>query len=306
MDLSIVIVNYNTKDLLLQTLDSVFLSNDCLQKEVFVVDNASSDGSVEAVAEKFPTVLLMQNERNYGFSYANNVAIRQSRGRYVLLLNSDTVVQPDTFSKMVEFLDAHSEVGAAGCKVVLPNGQLDHACRRSFPQPLNSFYRMLKLDKLFPNHPKIASYNLHYLDEDQSYEVDCLVGAFMMVRRETLEQVGLLDERFFMYGEDVDWCYRIKQAGWINWYYPETNIIHYKGASSRKKKVRMIYEFHRAMYLYYAKHHAPDTLFLLNGLVYLGIFCRYVLMLFVNLFKKRGSQDDSILSGTHQSHSHPA
>jgi GT2 family glycosyltransferase len=224
----------------------------------------------------------------------------------VLLLNSDTIVGEDTFRVMVDFLDAHPQVGAAGCKVVLPDGSLDKACRRSFPTPLNSLYQALKLDRLFPNSPRFASYNLTYLDEDESYPVDCLVGAFMMVRRKAIEQVGMLDEMFFMYGEDIDWCYRIKRAGWEIWYVPATTIIHYKGASSKKKKVRMIWEFHRAMILYYKKHHAKDSFFLLNWLVYLGVFGRCALVLFGNLFKKRGVQDDPLLPGVHQSHTRSA
>lgn len=299
MDLSVVIVNHNTRDLLLQTLNSVFLH---IKKEivieVFVVDNGSSDGSDEAVKSSFPSVHLICNKVNTGFSYANNQAIRLSTGQYVLLLNSDTIVQENTFRTMIGFMDANPAVGAAGCKVIKPDGTLDLACRRSFPTPMNSLYQALKLDKLFPNSPRFASYNLTYLNEDEAYPVDSLVGAFMMVRREVIDQVGMLDERFFMYGDDLDWCYRIKHAGWQIWYYPKTSIIHYKGASSKKKKVRMIYEFHKAMYQYYDKHHAENTCFLKNWLVYLGIACRYCVALLANLFKKRGDTDDQILSSS--------
>lgn len=304
MDLSIVIVSYNTKDLLIQTLESVYQATDSLTKEVFVVDNASQDGSADAVAAQFPEAHLVRNEQNVGFSKANNQAIRNSSGRYVLLLNSDTVVSADTFAAMVRFMDEHPQAGAGGCKVVKPDGSLDLACRRSFPTPLNAMYQALKFDKLFPNSPHFAAYNMTYRDVNETYQVDCLVGAFMMLRRDVLAEVGLLDGRFFMYGEDVDWCYRIKRAGWEIWYYPETEIIHYKGASSKKKKVRMIYEFHRAMKLYYDKHHAPAKFFLVNWMVYGGIFARYALVMTANLFKKGGGRDDQVLSGVSQSTTH--
>lgn len=304
MDLSIVIVSYNTKDLLLQTLDSVFRHSSGIHLEVFVVDNASSDGSPEAVAALYPQVRLIRNSVNRGFAYANNQAIREASGRYVLLLNSDTIVQESTFRIMIEYMEGNPRIGAAGCKVIKPDGTLDLACRRSFPTPVNSLYQALKLAKLFPNSPRFASYNLTYLDEDETYQVDCLVGAFLMVRREAIDQVGMLDDRFFMYGEDIDWCYRIKQAGWEIWYYPKTFIVHYKGASG-KKKLRILYEFHRAMYLYYQKHHARHNWFLINGLVYLGIACRFGMALVGNLFK-RGKRHDPILSGSSQSHTHSA
>ena len=304
MDLSVVIVSYNTRELLLQTLRSVYQASHSCSFEVFVVDNASSDGSAEETAGLFPDVRVIRNAENRGFAHANNQAIEAATGRYVLLLNSDTVVLDDTFDMMIEFLDAHPQVGAAGCKVIKPDGTLDLACRRSFPTPMNSLYQALKLDKLRPKSPRFASYNLTYLDENDIYPVDCLVGAFMMVRRAAIERVGMLDDRFFMYGEDIDWCYRIKQAGWEIWYYPKTTIIHYKGASSRKQKVRMILEFHRAMYLYYAKHHAEHTFFVINGLIYLGIAVRCLMVLGANLFKKRGMQDDTLLPSINQSHTH--
>ncbi|GAW29473.1 glycosyltransferase family 2 protein [Carboxydocella sp. ULO1] len=285
MKLSIIIVNYNTKALLKQTLQSVYNHPPQADFEVFVVDNHSTDSSVEMVKQNFPQVKLIENQENEGFSRANNRAIRISKGEYILLLNSDTVVLPNTFDIMLDFMDKHPQVGAAGCKVLLPDGKLDLACRRSFPTPLNALFQALGLSKLFPKSRLFAQYNLTYLDEDQTYPVDCLVGAFMLVRRKTIEQVGLLDETFFMYGEDIDWCYRIKKAGWEIYYYPEARIIHYKGASSKKKKYRMIYEFHRAMVIFYQKHYAPNTFVLVNIIVLLGIWLRYLVALVRNLFK---------------------
>lgn len=290
MDLSIIIVNYNTKDLLQQTLDSLFRNQPRCGFEVFVVDNHSSDGSCDMVKEMFPEVALIKNDENEGFSRANNRAIRASQGQYILLLNSDTVVLPGTLDTMFEFLEENPRVGAAGCKVVLPDGKLDLACRRSFPTPQNAMFQALGLSKLFPKSPLFAQYNLTYLDEDETYPVECIVGAFMMVRRETIEQVGLLDEAFFMYGEDIDWCYRIKQAGWEIYYYPRAKIIHYKGASSEKRRYRMIYEFHRAMLIFYRKYYARKKFFLVNWLVITGIWLRFVAAVTANVFKRKRSR----------------
>lgn len=278
MDLSIVIVNYNTKELLLQTLESVFMSSGIGEYEVFVVDNASSDGSCTTVQMKFPSVKLICNRVNVGFASANNQALREASGRYVLLLNSDTVVKPDTLDTMLGFMDTNLDVGAAGCKVVKPDGSLDLACRRSFPTVRNSLYHFLRLDRLFPSSRRFGEYNLTYLDENESNPVDCLVGAFMMVRREVIDEVGLLDELFFMYAEDIDWSYRIKEAGWAIWYVAETSIVHYKGSSSAKRPVRMIYEFHHAMLTYFKKHHMAQTWFGFRWLVYLGILASFALM----------------------------
>mgnify|MGYP001482880892 CR=1 FL=1 len=284
MDLSVIIVSYNTCRLTLNAIESVFQSRTRYSYEVIVVDNHSTDGSVSMIREKFPAVKVISNERNEGFSKANNRGIRISRGRYVLLLNSDTVIEPDTLEIMIRFMDEHPDVGAAGCKVVLPDGSLDKACRRGFPTPSASFYYAFGISKLFPKHPRFNQYQLSYLDPDQDYPVDCLVGAFMMVRRETIDQVGLLDEQFFMYGEDIDWCYRIKQAGWQIYYYPHTRIVHYKGASSRRKPRRIIYEFHRAMVIFHRKHYQARYSWFVNALVYAGIYVKLAMALVLNRF----------------------
>ena len=287
MHLSIIIVNYNTKDLTLQCLKSVYENiPSALEVEVFLVDNASTDGSIEAINKSFPQVQLIVNESNLGFSAANNRAIKKADGKYILLLNSDTVIFPDTLSTMLDYMERHPEVGAAGCKVVLPDGRLDKACKRSFPTPSNALFHALQLHKLFPNSEKFGAYNLTYLPEDQISDVECLVGAFMMVRKTTIDEIGLLDETFFMYGEDIDWCYRIKQAGWRITYYPKTRIIHYKGSSAKKKRWSMLWEFHRAMLIYYNKHLAREKGMLVNLLVYLAIYLRYSIVVVGNLFKK--------------------
>lgn len=282
MDLSIIILNYNTCELTLKALRSVYASRTGYQFEVILIDNASSDSSVKKIREEFPQVQLIENQENVGFAKANNQGMRIATGRYILLLNSDTIVQTDTLEIMVRFMDEHPDVGASGCKVILPDGSLDKACRRGFPTPSASFYYAFGISKLFPHVPRFNQYQLGYLNPDEEYPVDCLVGAFMLVRRKAIDEVGLLDEQFFMYGEDVDWCYRIKQAGWTNYYYPKTHIIHYKGASSRKRPLKIVYEFHRAMYLFHRKHFRSRYSLPTNLLVYGGIGLKLALAVLKN------------------------
>lgn len=285
MDVSIIIVNFNTKQLTLDCISSILKSKTKYHYEIILVDNASSDGSVEAIHSEFPEVSVIANKQNVGFSKANNQGMKVASGRYILLLNSDTVIEPNTLEIMIRFMDSNPRVGASGCKLILPDGSLDDACKRGFPTPLASFYYAFGFSKLFPNHPKYNQYKLTHLDPDEIHEVDCLVGAFMMVRREVIEQIGGLDEEFFMYGEDIDWCYRIKQAGWKIVYYPKTTVIHYKGASSRRKPFKIIYEFHRAMVLFHRKHYAQKYSFIVNGLVYAGITTKFFMSFIKNSLK---------------------
>ena len=294
MDLSIIIVSYNNKKLLKHTIDSIYRTQQNINFEIVVVDNNSTDGSVDLIKQKYKQVKLIENNNNLGFSKANNKGINQSKGKYILLLNSDTVVTNNCFEKCVKYMDEHPGIGALGCKVVLPDGKLDPACKRSFPTPEVSFYRMMGLSKLFPKSRRFGKYNLTYLDENEIHDVDCLVGAFMMVRREVIDEVGLLDENFFMYGEDIDWCYRIKKAGWKIVYYPEAQIIHYKGGSSDKKNPKLIYEFYRSMYLFYNKHYKAKYSFITTLLVYAGIGIILTLKLLLNFLKgnSRGIKDD--------------
>ncbi|KAA8999495.1 glycosyltransferase family 2 protein [Paenibacillus spiritus] len=270
-DVSILILNYNTCRLTLDCLRSVYDSATAYRYEVIVVDNHSSDGSVEAIRREFPQAVLIANEENVGFARGNNQAMKMAAGRYVLLLNSDTVVMPETLDTMIRFMDERPDIGASGCKIILPDGSLDKACKRGFPTPSASFYYAFGISKLFPDNPRYNGYQLGYLDPDQDYAVDALVGAFMMVRRETIAEVGGLDEEFFMYGEDLDWCYRIKEAGWGIWYYPRTSIIHLKGGSARRRPPKIIYEFHRAMILFHRKHYQAKYNVMVNGAVYAGV-----------------------------------
>lgn len=287
MDLSILIVSYNTCQLTLDAIRSIYQSVTNYSYEIIVIDNNSMDHSVEQIRHHFPEVILIQNDTNVGFSRANNQGMRIAKGRYILLLNSDTIIQPDTLQVMLNFMDQHPKVGASGCKVVLPNGRLDKACRRGFPTPSASFYYVFGFSKLFPKTPKFNQYHLSYLDPDLDYPVDCLVGAFMLVRKEVIEQVGMLDEDFFMYGEDVDWCYRIKKAGWQIYYYPKTSIVHYKGASSKRKPYKIIYEFHRAMFLFHNKHYKKQYPYVVSLVVYAGISLKLVLSLVQNVLRKK-------------------
>lgn len=277
LDLGIVILNWNTRDLLRTCLNTVLASEGAFTYQVIVVDNASSDGSAEMVEAEFAAhddrVRLIRSPHNGGYSYGNNLGLRalgfEGRAdapRYALLLNPDTEVPPDALDAMIRFMDAHPNVGAAGPKLVLPNGDLDKACRRSFPTPLVSFYHFIGLGKLFPNSPRFARYNMTYLSPDVEIEVDSVVGAFMQVRRAALIAVGLLDEQFFMYGEDIDWAHRIKSAGWRIVYHPQVVVRHVKRAASRQSK-RAQFEFWRAMLIFYRKHYRAQTPLWLHSLV---------------------------------------
>lgn len=278
LDLGIVIVNWNTCDLLRDCLRSVEQSVGVTYR-VVVVDNASTDGSAERVRAGFPRVELIENADNRGYPAANNQGLRRlgfERGgpddapRYALALNPDTVLPPDALREMVGYMDADPRVGVAGPKLVLLDGSLDLACRRSFPTPEISFYRMIGLSRLFPRSRRFGRYNLTYLDPDVETEVDSVVGAFMMVRREAIQRVGLFDETFFMYGEDLDWAYRIKQAGWTVKYNPRVTVTHVKRAASRQSR-RAQQEFYRAMLIFYRKHYRPTTPWWLHSLVLMGL-----------------------------------
>src|SRR5262245_46506760 len=219
-DFSIVIVNYNVREFLRQMLLSLRQALRHLRAEIFVVDNASDDGSVEMVQSQFPECRVIANEENLGFAAANNLALKRAHGRYLVLLNPDTVVQEDTFTALREFMDRHPRTGMAGCKVLNPDGTVQLACRRSCPTPWVAFTKLSGMSRLFPHSQWFGRYNLTFLPEDETCEVEAISGSFMVARREAVEQVGLLDEDFFMYGEDLDWCYRIRTAGWQIHYYP--------------------------------------------------------------------------------------
>ena len=285
MDLSVVIVNYQTFELTKNTIDSIFKYDYPFTYEILVVDNASGDDSLARLQDYFKDkVTFIASKENNGFAAGNNQALRIANGKYVLLLNSDTIVWENTLENIYNYMEMHNDVGAAGCRVLLENGELDKACKRSFPNVKNSFFRLFHI----PTNSKDDNYNLNNLPDDEIYEIDCLTGAFMFMRAKALDEVGFLDETFFMYGEDIDLCYRIKKAGWKIIYYGESKITHLKGASSKKQKNKLIYEFYRAMYIYYKKHHADESSFITNIVVYIGIAVLCILKLFLNFFKKKG------------------
>lgn len=254
MELSIIIINYNVKEFLQNLIHSLQKALSKITHEIIVVDNASDDGSVEFIREKFPQINLIVNKTNVGFSKANNEALKVSKGKFILLINPDTIVSEDTITKMIDFINQYPEVGLAGCKILNPDGSLQLACRRSFPGPWTSFCKVTGLSTLFPKSKLFAKYNLTYLDENSTYEVDAISGSFMMMKREAYEKVGGFDEQFFMYGEDLDLCYRIQKNGYKVFYYPGTQIIHYKGESTKRSSLDETKYFYNAMNLFVKKH----------------------------------------------------
>ena len=274
MELSVIIVNYNVKHFLEQCLHSVFKASRNLNVEVFVVDNNSVDGSVPLIRNKFPEVQLFENKTNLGFSKANNQAIQKASGKYILLLNPDTVVEEDTFRKVITFMNEHPEAGGLGVKMIDGKGGFLPESKRGLPTPWVAFYKMFGLAKLFPRSRKFGKYHLSYLDENEIHEVDVLAGAFMLMRKSVLDEVGLLDETFFMYGEDIDLSYRIQLGGYKNYYFPETTIIHYKGESTKKGSLNYVKVFYNAMVIFARKHFPAGKAGVFALLIHLAIYFR--------------------------------
>ena len=271
MKLSVIIVNYNVEHFLEQCLNSVLAAKQDFAIEVIVVDNNSVDGSLEMMAEKFPEIELIANKDNRGFSRANNQGIRIAKGEFVLLLNPDTVVESDTFSKTIDFMDARPDAGGLGVKMLDGKGNFLPESKRGLPTPAAAFYKMFGLSKIFPKSKRFASYHQGHLSNDEVHEIEVLSGAFMLMRKTVLDQVGLLDEDFFMYGEDIDLSYRIIKGGFKNYYFPETRIIHYKGESTKKNTVNYVYVFYNAMVIFAKKHYSPKNArafsFLINSAI---------------------------------------
>ncbi|MBN1988134.1 MAG: glycosyltransferase [Bacteroidales bacterium] len=274
MTLSVIIVNYNVKYFLEQCLISVLRAVKDTNAEVWVVDNASADGSCQMVKERFPHVKLIENHSNVGFSVANNQAIRQSKGKYVLLLNPDTVVQEDTFTKCIAFMDSHPEAGSLTVKMIDGKGVFLPESKRALPSPIVSFYKIFGLSRLFPHSRTFARYHLGHLDPNQTHSIEILPGAYMFMRKEALDKTGLLDETFFMYGEDIDLSYRILKEGYKNYYYPETTIIHYKGESTKKGSINYVLIFYKAMAIFAQKHFSKKNARLYILIIYLAIYFR--------------------------------
>jgi GT2 family glycosyltransferase len=287
MKLSIIIVNYNVKHFLEQCLTSVYKAIPNICAEVFVVDNNSTDDSVQMVAKKFPQAKLIANKENTGFSKANNQAISVSKGEYVLLLNPDTVVEEDTFEKCISFMDAHPNGGGLGVKMIDGNGIFLPESKRGLPTPAVSFYKIFGLSNLFPKSIKFAKYHLGYLKENEINKIEVLSGAFMWMRKSVLDEIGYLDEAFFMYGEDIDLSYRIILAGYDNYYFPEAKIIHYKGESTKKGNINYVFIFYNAMIIFSKKHFAKKAKafsFFINIAIYLRA-AMAILFRFINYIK---------------------
>jgi len=274
MKLSVIVVNYNVEHFLEQCLFSVRKACEGISAEVIVVDNYSVDGSVKMLKEKFPEVKLILNKDNRGFSKANNQAIKVAQGEYVLLLNPDTVVEDDTFSKSVEFMDHHPEAGGLGVKLVDGSGVFHPESKRGVPTPAVAFYKIFGFAKLFPRSRTFGRYHMGYLDKDEVNEVDVLVGAYMMLRKSVLDEVGLLDEEYFMYGEDIDLSYRIIKAGYKNYYFPKARTIHYKGESTKKHSVNYVYVFYKAMKIFAGKHFSQKNARMFSMLINFAIYLR--------------------------------
>ena len=257
MQLSVIIVNYNVKYFLEQALLSVRKAAEGLLVETIVVDNNSVDGSVALVREKFPEVIFIANKVNTGFSTANNQGLRIATGKYVLLLNPDTVVEEDTFRRCIDFMEQHPEAGAVGVRMYDGKGIFLPESKRGLPSPSVAFYKLMGLNSLFPRSRTFNYYYLGHLDDSQVQEIEVLSGAFMFMRKSVLDEIGLLDETFFMYGEDIDLSYRILKAGYKNYYLPDTRIIHYKGESTKKGTLNYVRVFYQAMIIFAQKHFSP-------------------------------------------------
>lgn len=282
IDLSVVILNFNTADLTRTCLNTLFASDlGGYFMEVIVCDNGSTDESVSMIRKEFSGVLLIQNKKNLGFAAGNNPGIRRAKGRYILLLNTDTEMPPNTLRTMIDFMDEHTGAGAATCKLLLPDGSMDPACHRGFPTPWVAFTYLTKLEQLFPRTRLFGEYHQGYKDMNSVHEVDCIVGAFFLVRREVIDEVGLLDEDYFMYGEDIDWAYRIRQKGWKIMFNPKVTMLHKKKQSGRSnsqrdRKIQSEVYFHKYNWLFYTKNYSktygPLLTYIVNSVYATRIF----------------------------------
>ena len=272
--ISVIIVNYNVKEYLAQLLLSLERALQTISHEIIIVDNHSIDGSVQFLKDKNFKVRIIENDENLGFGRANNQALKICKGKYVVLINPDTVVQEDTFSRMIDFFDNTPDASVATCKIIDPAGNFSVDCRHSIPTPSVALWKVLGLSKLFPKSRIFGQYNMTYLNSDQIYSIPAISGSFMMMKKEVLDQVGLFDEQFFMYCEDIDLCHRITQAGFKIYYFPETQIIHYKGESTKKDNLDYVKTFNKSLYQFFQKYYAPKSIFLFRWLVMIGILLR--------------------------------
>ena len=285
MELSIIIVSFNSKEYLRQCLYSVQIAAEEIDSEIFVVDNNSSDGSAEMIRSLFPHIHLIINNRNSGFSVANNQAIRISAGQFILLLNPDTLVERETFSKCISFMNGHPEAGALGVKMVNGEGKFLPESKRALPDLHSAFFKIIGFSSLFPNSHFLNKYYLTRVSPQQTSLTEVISGAFMFLRREALNKSGLLDEHFFMYGEDIDLSYRLLQTGYYNYYVPEISIVHFKGKSTPRNKFTDILYFYKAMRVYVEKRSEEGKYGPLKYLIIIAIFLSELLALSIRFLK---------------------
>lgn len=285
MKLSVVIVNYNVKYYLEQCLRSVEKASSGIECETIVVDNASADNSVAYIKERFPNITIIDSDVNLGFAKANNLAISKSKGEYILLLNPDTIVAEHTFIDFIDFMDKHSDVGGCGAYMLRTDGSFAFESRRGLPTPFVAFCKMSGLSNLFPKSKLFGLYYMRYLNENEANPIEIMSGAYMFLRRAALEKVGLLDEDFFMYGEDIDLSYRILKSGYKNYFLP-SHILHYKGESTEKSSYRYVHTFYRAMQLFFNKHYAHYSI-LVSLPINFAIWSRAMLAYIGNQFRHR-------------------
>jgi GT2 family glycosyltransferase len=286
--LSFCIVTLQAREYLRSCLDSLYNHPPRIPYEVIVVDNHSHDGSIEMLRDCYPQVRLIENDRNRGFTAPMNQALRVSRGNYCIELNPDTVIHPGAFDILYDFMEAHPEAGICTPKVLNRDGTLQIQCRRSAARPWDTFAYFTGLAKLFPRSKTFGGYLLTYLDDDRIYEVEAVSGSCMIIRRAVLDQIGLLDEDYFAYQEDADFCLRARQGGWRIYYVPDAQVTHYGGEGGSKVEIyRAVYAWHRSYYLYYRKHLSGDYLFLFNWLYYGAMFVKLVLAMLATVFRSR-------------------
>jgi N-acetylglucosaminyl-diphospho-decaprenol L-rhamnosyltransferase len=267
--LDVVIVAYRSQELLRDCLSSLRAFPPARGADIWVVDNASGDGTAEMVSREFPQVELIASSENLGFSRANNLAIKRGKAPYVLALNPDTRITEGALDQMLELMEANAKIGISGCRLELPDGTFDHAARRSFPTPIGALAHFMGIGRSRRAPAKLAQYRAPTVE---SGPVDAVNGAFMLMRRKALDEVGLFDEGYWMYMEDLDLCYRFAQAGWLTWYDPGATVIHIKaGSSGQYRSLRLNYAFHYGMFRFYRKHYAPNASFLVRPVIYLGI-----------------------------------
>ncbi|PWT94565.1 MAG: glycosyl transferase family 2 [Candidatus Melainabacteria bacterium] len=291
---SIVIVHWRTPELLMRCLESVYADTHSDEFEVYVVDNASGDNSMDLLKRNFPQVEVRANSENVGFSRACNQVIPGTTGLYVLLLNPDTELKQDAISKLAQFMETHPDCGAVGPKILNQDGSLQLACRRSFPSPAAAFFRLTYLSRIFPQNKTFSRYNLTYADPDKSLAVDALSGSCMMVRRAVIDKIGLLDEDIFMFGEDIDWCWRIKETGSHVYYLPEAVIYHLHGASSRLRPIGATIDLHKGMEVFYRKHLAQKYWAPFNAVVYAAIWTRALCFILINFLRAKLSSHSPV------------